>query len=262
MTGETALPLSGKAALITGASLPNGIGLATAKRYAAAGCALYLAAEGPPEHLAANALACAALAPAGAAVAHGLHDLTLPGEAERMVAAAAERLGRVDILVNNAALRISRPFGDYSRADFDAVVAVNLAAPFFASQAVLPLMRRQGGGRIIHIASQLARVALPERALYGLTKAALVHLTRCMAFELGREGIMVNAISPGPVATQRALERIRESPELQKQLEGDIPLGRSGRPEEIAEVAYFLATSAPDFLQGEDLCVDGGYTIH
>src|SRR5690606_28556553 len=154
---------------------------------------------------------------------YGVFDLLTPDGAEQMIAAAAARFGRIDILVNNAALRISKAFGEYTRKDFDNVVAVNLASPFFASQAVLPLMRGQGGGRIIHIASQLGKVALEHRALYGLSKAALIHLTKSMACELGREGIVVNSISPGPVNTQRALERQQHSPHLQAQLEADIP---------------------------------------
>ncbi|GAA4343608.1 3-oxoacyl-ACP reductase FabG [Pigmentiphaga soli] len=254
-------PLTDKIAIVTGASLPNGIGVAIARRLAQAGAGVLLVAEGTEEQLRARCDECRQAAP-GARVEYGLFDLAAPGGAEGMVEHAAQRFGRVDILVNNAALRVSKDFGDYTRDDFDKVVAVNLAAPFFASQSVVPLMRRQGGGRIIHVASQLGKVALEQRALYGLTKAGVIHLAKSMACELGRDGIIVNSISPGPVNTQRAIDRMRADPALHRQLEADIPLGRSGSPEEIADVALFLATTAAAFLQGEDICVDGGYTAH
>jgi NAD(P)-dependent dehydrogenase (short-subunit alcohol dehydrogenase family) len=254
-------PLSGKVAVVTGASLLNGVGLAISRQYAQAGCSVFLVAEGTEEQLREGCEECRRVA-TGGRIEYGVFDLLVPHGAEQMVAAAAERFGRIDILVNNAALRISKAFGEYTREDFNNVVAVNLASPFFASQAVLPLMRAQSGGRIIHIASQLGKVALEQRALYGLTKAALIHLTKSMACELGREGIVVNSISPGPINTQRAFERQQHNPHLQAQLEADIPLGRSGHPDEIADLALFLATTPATFLQGEDVCIDGGYTAH
>jgi NAD(P)-dependent dehydrogenase (short-subunit alcohol dehydrogenase family) len=253
--------LMGKVAIVTGSSLPNGIGLAIAKQFAKAGASVFLVAEGTAEQLQAAQAACKVLAP-NVRIEYAAHDLSIGGSAEEMVAQAASLFGRVDILVNNAAARISKNLGDYTRADFETVVGVNLAAPFFACQAVIPLMRRQGGGRIINIASQLAKVALPQRALYGLTKAAVVHLTKSLACELGKDGIVVNSISPGPTSTQRSIQRKNLEPELQRRLESDIPLGRFGEPTEIAELAYFLATTDATFLQGEDICIDGGYTIH
>jgi len=255
------LPLQDKVAVVTGASLPNGIGIAIAKRFAQAGASILLVAEGTEAQLSERCEECRSVAQGGEIEA-AMFDLSIPGSASSMIQDAARRFKRVDILVNNAALRVNKSFGDYDQADFDKVVSVNLAAPFFASQAALPLMRSQGGGRIIHIASQLGKVALEQRALYGLTKAGVLHLTKSMACELGRDGIIVNSISPGPISTQRALERIRKEPALQADLESAVPLGRSGEPEEIAEVALFLATAAPSFLQGEDICVDGGYTAH
>jgi NAD(P)-dependent dehydrogenase (short-subunit alcohol dehydrogenase family) len=204
--------------------------------------------------------ACRALAGNAQRIEGRTFDLATPGEAEAMVAAALDALGRVDILCNNAGLRISKPFGDFTRKDFDACIQVNLAAPFFASQAVLPAMRRQGGGRIIHTASQLGLIAAETRAIYGLTKAALIHLTKSMALELAAENILVNAISPGPTSTGPILERARQNPALSKERLARIPLGRFGTPEEIAEIAWFLATTPAAFLQGANIVIDGGYT--
>ena len=254
--------LQGRFAVVTGASTPQGIGLAIAKRFAEAGASLLLVAEGTLEQLQAAQRECVGVAKGGR-VEYGMFDLAQPGAAEDMIAHAEKTFGRIDVLVNNAGIRINKDFGDYTRADFDRGVAVNLAAPFFASQAVVPIMKRQGGGRIIHTASQLARVTYAQRALYGLTKAALVHLTKSMAYELGRHGIIVNSISPGPVKTQPVLDRMTADPEeAQRRVANYMPGGRFGETWEIADLALYLASTDATFLQGEDICIDGGYTIH
>ncbi|MBX9699221.1 MAG: SDR family oxidoreductase [Acetobacteraceae bacterium] len=245
-------------ALVTGAS--RGIGHAAALALAGRGLGLVLAAEGSVAELEAAVAACRA---AGAPRAEWLlADLALPGAAERMVEEALARTGRIDVLVNNAGIRCRKPFGSFSREEFDRVVQVNLGAAFFASQAVLPAMRAQGGGRIIHVASQMASVAAEDNALYGLTKAALAHLAKSMAFELAGENIQVNAVSPGPIATAYNLESYGRQPGKMAQMTARVPAGRFGAPEEVAATIAWLATKAPAFLQGHDLVVDGGYIIH
>jgi NAD(P)-dependent dehydrogenase (short-subunit alcohol dehydrogenase family) len=252
------MPDAPKLALVTGAS--RGIGREAAWALAGRGFALFLAAEGTAGELAEAEAEC--LARGAPAVAHGLFDLGEAGAAEAMVAAALDRFGRIDLLLNNAGIRCRKAFGTYSREDFARVVAVNLEAAFFASQAVLPAMRAQGGGRIIHVASQMGSVAAEENALYGLTKAALIHLTRNMAFELAREGIQVNSISPGPIATQFNLDTWgRQKGKLETMI-GRVPAGRMGEAREVAEAILFLATAEGSFIQGHDLLVDGGYVIH
>ncbi|MGY8960018.1 MAG: SDR family NAD(P)-dependent oxidoreductase [Alphaproteobacteria bacterium] len=254
--------MSGKVAVITGASTPKGIGAAIARRYAAEGASLFLAADGPVEGLASVTADCRAAAAEGGVVESGLFDLSAPDKPEAMIDAALEKFGRVDVLVNNAAIRDNKSFGTFNRTEFDKIVSVNLSAAFFASQAVLPAMRKQGGGRIIHIASQFGSVAFGKRAVYGLTKAALIHLTKTMAYELGSEGIIVNSISPGPVKTQPILDRLEQDPEYEKTRTNYLRAGRFGEPEEIAELAYFLAVTKSTFMQGTDLLIDGGYTTH
>ena len=254
--------LKGRFCVVTGASSERGIGNTIAKRFAEAGASVYLAAEGTREQLETATAECRAY-PAAGRIEYGLHDLSIPGGAEAMIADAFERFGRIDVLVNNAGIRAPYDFGDYTRAQFDAVVNVNLASPFFASQAVVPIMRAQGGGRIIHIGSQLAHVTFAKRALYGLTKAALLHLTKSMAHELGKDNILVNSVSPGPIRTQPLIDRERTDPEgMARRIDQYLPVGRLGEASEIADVVLFLATDAPAFLQGEDICVDGGYTKH
>ena len=254
--------LTGKVAIVTGAASHKGIGNVIAHRYAREGASVFMVDHVDAQVLEEARRACQAHAEAGA-IACGAYDLAERGAAERMIEDAAQRFGRIDILVNNAGVRVPVAFGEYSREDFDHAIGVNLAAPFFASQAVLPIMRRQGGGRIIHIASQLGHVTYDKRALYGLTKAAVIHLTKSMAYELGRENILVNSISPGPINTGFAMVRTAQDPvESAKRIRDYVPAGRMGEPEEIAELAFFIATTTSTFLQGEDICVDGGYTAH
>ena len=248
--------LEGKRALVTGAS--RGIGRCVAARFAAEGARLFLAADGTEDELRDVAKACGA----ERSVSFGIHDLALAGAAERMVDAAANFLGGVDILVNNAGVRSNRPFGAFSYADFERVIGVNLRAPFFASQAVLPLMRAAAGGRIIHMASQLGSVAARETALYSATKAALIQLTRSMALELAEENIFVNAVSPGPTATEYVKKHAYKTPAERARRLANVPMGRFGEPEDIANAALFLASEEASFVQGHNLVVDGGYVIH
>lgn len=252
-------PLEGKVAIVTGASSPVGIGAAVARRLAASGARLLLAADDSPESVAGE---CAALLGDTGGVMALIADLGDADAVLAMVAKAEQHFGRVDLLVNNAAIRLNRNFGDFTSEEFDRAVAVNLRAPFLASQAVLPSMRRQGGGRIVHVASQLGSVAYQTRTIYGMTKAALIHLAKSMALELARENIQVNTVSPGPIATQPLLDRARDQPEESARRMNYVPMGRFGRPEEIGEVVHWLLTTDASFLTGQDLIVDGGYTIH
>ena len=248
--------LNGKAALITGAS--RGIGRAVALRLASEGVTIYVAADGTEKELEETAAACRK---AGAPdTAWGVHDLARSGAAEEMVAAAHERMGRIDILVNNAGIRARKAFGEFSHEEFERVVAVNLRAPFFASQAVVPIMRAQGGGHVIHMASQLGIVASRYGAIYNLTKAALIQLTRSMALELSADGISVNAVCPGPVATEGMLAG-RNPGELEQRAR-DVPIGRFGTVEEVAGVVAFLVSKDAAYVIGHALVMDGGYIIH
>jgi NAD(P)-dependent dehydrogenase (short-subunit alcohol dehydrogenase family) len=250
--------LTGKIALVTGAS--RGIGKATALALAEAGAGLYLAADSTREELAAAADACRGRGSPRAE--SGLFELAEPGDVQRMVDAALERFGRIDILVNNAGIRNRKPFGTFTSAEFDRLIAVNLRAPFLASQAVLPSMRANGGGRIITVASQLGLVATPNSALYGMAKAALIYMTKAIALEVARDNIMVNAVSPGPIETEFTRSQMEIYPEYRPSREAQIPLGRWGKPEEVAQAILFLASTSATFVHGSNLVIDGGYVVH
>jgi NAD(P)-dependent dehydrogenase (short-subunit alcohol dehydrogenase family) len=254
--------LTEQTAIVTGTGSLGGIGCAIARRLASEGASVLLVDNSGAEDLRAAAESCRAQTGVEGRIETLLTDLAEPGAPERMIAQALELFGRVDLLVNNAAFRNHQKFLDNTRVDFERTMAVNVAAPYFASQAVVPAMRRQGGGRIIHIASQLGVVSAPARSVYGLSKAALIHLTKSMALELAADGIIVNAISPGPVETQAMIERFQRDPEGLRQRLAYLPAGRNGMPEEIAELALFLATTPATFLMGSNVMIDGGYTIH
>ena len=248
--------LKGKAALITGAS--RGIGRAIALRLASEEAAIYLAADGTESELEQIAVACRK---AGAPdAAWGVYDLSRSGQPEAMVAAAHQRMGHIDILVNNAGIRVRKAFGEFSHEEFDRLVAVNLRAPFFASQAVIPIMRAQGGGHIVHMASQLGIVASRYGAVYNLTKAGLIQLTRSMALELSADNILVNAVCPGPVSTEGFLAG-RNPGELEQRAR-DVPIGRFGTVEEVAGVVAFLVSKDAGYVAGHALVMDGGYIVH
>ena len=253
--------LDGKVAVVTGASA-EGIGGATARRLAGSGATLFLTSTEPLEDQKRIVADCIEAGIASDWVQCRRYDFTAHDSADRMVADAIASYGRIDILINNAGMRNRKPFGSFARVEFDEMIAVNLRAPFLASQAVVPHMRRQGGGRIVHVASQMGLVTAPDLSLYSITKAGLISLTRSMALELSLDGIAVNAVSPGPIMSGFQAMRLRGKDEERAALAGMVPLGRFGTPDEVAEVIHFLATSDGTFIQGENLVVDGGYVIH
>lgn len=191
------MELQGKVALITGAS--RGIGRAVAEAYAAAGAALALCARSAAE----VEEAASALRQRGGTVLALPADVSDAAQVERFVGEALRTLGRVDVLVNNAGIPGPHvPVAEVAPADWAAVLAVNLTGPFLCARAVIPAMRRQGGGSIMNVSSWLGRNAMEGWGPYGVAKWGLEGLTRYLALELKRDRIRVNSVSPGMVATR------------------------------------------------------------
>ena len=247
--------LTGKVALVSGAG--GGIGRAICLAFASAGAAVACCdIDGP----CADETARLARNTGGRAIAPPC-DVSVEAETKAAAAAAHQAFGRLDSLVNGAAPH--DPSGtilETSLADWERVLAVNLTGSFLLSRAALPYMIEGGGGSIIFIASQLARVGSAGRAPYCATKGALVQLAKVMAIDHAAQNIRVNTLSPGAVETERTLRRYGSFEAGRRALGPKHLLGRLGQPREIAEAALFLASDAASFVTGSDLLVDGGYT--
>ena len=165
--------------------------------------------------------------------------------------------GRIDALINNAGIAVFKPLLQTSYDDWRRVMATNLDGAFLCTQAVAPLMLRQGGGSVVHIASISGLRASTLRVAYGTSKAALLHLMRQQAAELGAQGIRVNAVAPGPVDT--AMAQQVHTPQIRAGYHAAIPLGRYGTPQEIAAAVGFLCSDAASYVNGQVLAVDGGF---
>jgi NAD(P)-dependent dehydrogenase (short-subunit alcohol dehydrogenase family) len=184
-------------------------------------------------------------------------DVALPAEVEPAIDQTAARFGRIDALVNNAGVAVFKPMRETSFAEWARVLTVNLDGPFICTQACVPVMLRSGGGSVVNIASISGLRASALRVAYGTSKAALMHLTRQQAVELGVLGIRVNAIAPGPVDT--AMAKAVHTPDIRAGYHDAIPLNRYGTPEEIAAAVGFLCSPAASYINGQILAVDGGF---
>ncbi|OED42457.1 3-oxoacyl-ACP reductase [Chromatiales bacterium (ex Bugula neritina AB1)] len=166
-------------------------------------------------------------------------------------------LERIDVLVNNAGIADFQPVAKTSSALWSDILNTNLSGPFFVSQACIPQMLLQGSGSIINVTSISGLRASTLRAAYGTSKAALAHLTKQLAAELGQHGIRVNAVAPGPIDTEMAKKV--HSDEIRADYHAAIPLNRYGREEEVANAIYFLGCEQSSYITGQEICVDGGF---
>ncbi len=190
-------------------------------------------------------------------------DVSRAEGARQMVERTVEAFGRLDVLVNNAGITLRATVVDTEEADWDRVLAVNLKGVYLCSKYAIPHMIRGGGGSIINIGSIASLIGLPENAAYNASKGGVLALTRNMALDYARYNIRVNAICPAMIMTPmlESFIRIQPDPEAYvRAVEEAIPLGRIGRPEDVAPAAVFLASDESRFITGSALMVDGGYT--
>ena len=246
--------MDGQVALVTGAARGLGRAIALTLAHAGADVALGLRDAATGDELAAEirALGRRAL---------GLQmDVAEVEQSRAAVARTVAELGGLDILVNNAGIAPGNPAEEVRVEDFDATIAVNLKGTFFASQAAGREMIRRGGGRIVNLGSQAGFVALPGESVYCMTKAAISHLTKCLAIEWGRHGVTVNAVAPTFVETPGTDAALADPAFRADVVERIAGLHRIGQPVDVAGAVLFLASPAASLITGETILVDGGWT--
>jgi len=246
--------LTGQVALVTGAARGLGRAISLALAHAGADVALGLREPGTADELQAEI---ESMGRRTTAVPMDVRDLAQIGPAVDSVVA---ELGRLDILVNNAGLGPSNLAEDVTEADFDLTMDVNLKGLFFASQAAGRVMIRQGHGRIVNLSSQAGFVALPTEAIYCASKAAVAHLTKCLAVEWGRYGITVNAVAPTFIRTDGTAAALAEPGFEEEVRERIAALHRIGEPMDVAGGVVFLVSPAASLITGTTLLIDGGWT--
>jgi glucose 1-dehydrogenase len=244
--------LDGRVVVITGGA--QGIGEACARRLVRdrAAVALWDLADGPGEALATE------LRAAGGRAIYRHCNVAMKAEVDAALADTLAEFGTVDGLVNNAGIFKAAPFLDITEADWDAVIAVNLKGSFLVGQAVARVMAAAGRGAIVNMSSVNGTLAIPTIASYNASKGAINQLTRVMSLSLADQGVRVNAVAPGTIATELAKNAVLTSDDARARIMSRTPMKRLGEPGEIADVAAFLLSDAASYMTGEIVVVDGG----
>ena len=246
--------LDGRRALVTGGS--KGLGRVIAQAFAEAGASVAVVSRTYSEcEKAADEIRTAT----GRQVFPFAADVTVPAEVERLAGEVEPATGPIDILVNNAGLNIRGPVDSLSESDWDAVLNVNLKAPWLLARRFAPPMAQRGWGRIIQMGSVLSAIGIAGRTPYASSKAGILGLTRTLAMEFAPRGVTVNAICPGVFATDMN-RSLMDDPKKYAEFVARIPVGRWGEPHELAGAAVFLASDAACYVTGTALFVDGGWT--
>lgn len=243
-----------KVAIVTGSS--KGIGRAIAIGLAEAGAdvALFARTENELQEVASK------IESIGRKALPLVTDVTDADNVESSIKQVIKTFGKIDILVNNAGINIRKPALDYEEEDWNKIVDINMKSVFMLSKLVGSYMKEQNSGKIVSIASVDGHIGATTGVIYGMTKAAVIHMTKVLAIEWGKYNINVNAIGPGYVKTQITAEKL-ENPEYMKYVMDRSPIKRIGTFEDMVGATVFLSSEASDFMTGQTLLVDGGMSI-
>jgi NAD(P)-dependent dehydrogenase (short-subunit alcohol dehydrogenase family) len=246
--------LTGKTAWIAGGS--RGLGLQMARALAGAGAEVAVSSRHEDD---ARKAADAISKEHSVRTLGGRADVTSEPEVAAFAKRIEAELGHIDILITSAGINIRKPTTDMPLADWQQVLDINLTGPFICSKAVLPRMMQRGWGRVIHVSSMLGLVGLAERPPYTASKGGVILLTKTQALETAASGVTVNALCPGPFATEMNLPLLND-PEKYRQFVARIPMGRWGELHEIEGAVLFLASPSASYVTGTTLTLDGGWT--
>jgi len=246
--------LDGRTAVITGGS--RGLGRVMAEALASAGANVVLTAR---ESVRAQVAAGEIVSRTGSEAIGVGADVTRAADVDSLVASTLDAFGRLDILVNNAGVNIRGPIEQLTEADWDEVIDTNLKGPWLCCRAAVVPMRRQKWGRVVNVSSMLGEISMPGRTPYASSKGGLNLLTKTLALECAADGVNVNALCPGPFATEINTPLLND-PVARASMQAKLPIGRWGDPEEIGPAVVFLASEASSFMTGATLTIDGGYT--
>jgi len=253
---ERLFSLKGKVAIVTGGN--GGIGKGIARGFASVGSDIVIAARNQAKTSGATREIKDEF---GVEVLGVQVDVREEKQIESMVEQALKSFGRINILVNNAGMNIRKLPQELAAAEWDEVLDVNLRSAFISSKAVYPSMKKEGGGKIINIASVMSIFGGPKLAPYGASKGGIVQLTRSLAVAWAPDNIQVNAILPGYIDTELTRGLRRDVPGVYERVLSRTPVARWGEPDDLRGAAIFLASHASDFVTGASLSVDGGFSI-
>jgi len=250
--------LDGRVALVTGGG--RGLGLAMAQALASAGADVAIASRTQPELEVAAEL----IQKTGGEVMIVPTDVSNVESVRAMVNRTADHFNRLDILVNAAGINYRKPTDNFTEEDWDRLIGINLKGAFFASQEALRVMKRQTDrphkAKIINVGSIAYEIVVPNIALYSISKGGMRQMTRSLAVDFAKDNICVNSIAPGRFWTKMT-DSVFSNPDLYDSAVSVIPMGRPGIPSELAGATVFLASDASDYITGETITVDGGWTV-